>query len=243
LSRLDAAIILTGCTIGLITAAPILLGNNVLPAGSVSAGDGAIGSHGLKAFDFMNQRLINLYGLGPARFMMKALFLLKLSSLLVGFRTTFRLQIAKDVKLLIDNLLGPVAQGFTYYMLTTMTCAWIGCYATTISYDYRSIFLPPLIAILAQLAASQLEANPANSPWAAMIVAMAILPGILTTPFMALGTESLHAYVGHEIMVEFIMLPIVAGSATALMIQFLGVTAFLNHLLPAPAPTQPDPHR
>jgi hypothetical protein len=243
LGKLDASIILTGCTIGIMTAAPILLGNDVLPAGTVSSGEGGIGSHGLKAFGFMNQKLISLYGLDLARLMIKALFSLKLLSLASGFIGTFRLQITKDLKRLIESILDPHTRNFFYYALIAMTCIWLGCYVTTISYDYRLIFLVPLIAILAQLPGWQTEINYTKQAWTAMITAMAIIPGIITTIYIARMPESLYLLVGHEVLAEFIMLPIVAGSATALMIQLLGLTSFLSHLRPAPAPTPPDPHR
>jgi len=243
LGKFDASIILIGCTIGILTAAPILLGNDVLPAGSVSAGEGGIGSHGLKAFGFMNQKLIDLYGLEPARIMIKALFLLKLLSLGLGVAVTLFVQTANDVKRLINSHLNPNIRNFVYYLLIAMTCMWIGCYVTTISYDYRLIFLFPFIAILAQLPALQINANSTKSTWTAMIIAMAIIPGILTTIFMTQNPGSLNVFLGHEVLAEFIMFPIVAGSATTLMIQLLGMTSFLSHLRPAPAPTQPDQHR
>ena len=238
LGKLDASIILVGCTIGILTAAPILLGNAVLPAGSVSAGEGGIGSHGLKAFGFMNQKLIDLYGLEPARIMIKALFFLKMLSLGLGVAVTLYVQIAHDVKRLINSHLNPNTRNFIYYLLIAMTCMWIGCYVTTISYDYRIVFLFPFIAILAQLTASS-----SKPYWTALVTGMSIIPGILTTIFIAKAPGSLHVFVGHEVIIEFIMLPIVAGSATALMIQLLGMTSFLSHLRPEPAPTQPDLHR
>ena len=243
LGKFDASIILIGCTIGILTAAPILLGNDVLPAGSVSAAKGGIGSHGLKAFGFMNQKLIDLYGLEPAQIMIKALFLFKLLILGLGVAVTIFLQIANDVKHLINSHINSNTRSFIYYLLIAMTCMWIGCYVTTISYDYRLIFLFPLIAILAQLPALQMKTNFTKSAWTAMITAMAIIPGILTTMSVAQIPGFLNVFRGHVVLVEFIMFPIVAGSATALMIQLLGMTSFLSHLRPAPAPTQPDPHR
>jgi len=239
LGKLDAAIILAGCTIGLITATPILIGNHA----SVSAGYGAIGSHGLKAFGFINQKLIDLYGLEPARLMIKAIFLLKLLSLAIGFATTFYLQITKEVKQFIDNLSSPTKRDFAGYSLTAMTCMWLGCYVTTISYDYRLIFLLPLISILAQLSASRMNHWPASTYWAATVTAMAIIPGILTSAYMAINSSSAYLLLGHEVMVEFIMLPIVAGSTTALLLQFLGMSSFLKHLLPTLTPAPRDPHR
>jgi hypothetical protein len=243
LGKLDASIILVGCTIGILTATPILLGNDVLPAGSVSAGDGGIGSHGLKAFGFMNQKLLDLYGLEPARITIKALFFLKLLSLGLGATVTFFLRIAHDVKRLIENYLNPNTRNFIYYILITMTCMWIGCYVTTISYDYRLIFLFPFIAILAQLTASQVAAKSAKLYWTALVAGMTVIPGIFTTLFIAKSPGSLHVFVGHEVVIEFIMLPIVAGTATALMIQLLGMTSFLSHPRPATAPALLDPHR
>jgi hypothetical protein len=243
LGKFDVLIILIGCTIGTMTAAPILFGNDVLPAGSVSAGEGGIGSHGLKAIGFMNQKLIDPYGLEPARIIIKALFFLKLLSLGLGTTITFFLQIANDVRRLIENYLNPNTRNFIYYMLIAMTCMWIGCYATTISYDYCLIFPIPFITILAQLTPVQMVANSAKSYWTAIVIAMAITPGILTTIFIAKAPESLYIYMGHEVIVEFIMLPVVAGTATALMLQLLRLTSFPSHRQPAPALAQPDPHR
>jgi len=191
----------------------------------------------------MNQKLLDLYGLEPARITIKALFLLKLLSLGLGATVTFFLRIAHDVKRLIESYLNPNTRNFIYNILTAMTCMWTGCYVTTISYNYRLFFLFPFIAILAQLTALQVAAKSAKLYWTASVAGMTIVPGILTTILIAKGPGSLHVFVGHEIIIEFIMFPIVAGAATVLMIQLLGMTSSLSHLRPVPAPAPLDPHR
>lgn len=94
-----------------------------------------------------------------------------------------------------------------------------------------------------QLPVSRLEANSTKSAWPAMLTTMANIPDFLTTIFMAQQPESEHAFMSLKVLVGFTMLPIVAGSATALLIQLPGPTSFPSHPLPEPAPAPPDPHR
>ena len=88
----------------------------------------------------------------------------------------------------------------------------------------------------------------ANNPnhkmiWAIAVATMALIPGMSTIFYWTFKIWEENLIIGHEVVAEFIVFPIVAGSATALMFQFLGLTSFLKHLQPAPAPTQLDPHR
>jgi hypothetical protein len=243
LNKLDAAIILTGCTIAMISATPILLGNDALPAGSVSAGQGGLGSHGLKALGFLNQPLLNLYGKELGRWMIRSLFAMKILSIITGFIVTSNLRIAEDIKLMIKSLPNPKTSRFITYALVSMTCMWLGCYATTISYDYRLIFLIPMIAVLPQVYSSNSNKQRPKMIWAIAVATMALIPGISTITYWAFKIWQENLIMGHEVIVEFILFPIVAGSAAALMIQFIEWNSFPRHLQPAPAPTRPDPHR
>jgi len=243
LNKLDAAVILTGCTFAMITATPILLGNEALPAGTVPAGQGGLGSHGLKALGFLNQQLISLSGAEMGRWMIRGLFAIKFISISIGFITTFNFRIAKDIKLLIKSLPNSKTSRFLAYILVSMTCIWIGCYATTISYDYRSIFLIPMLAVLPQTYSSYTNSERHKMLWAIAVTCMAIIPGISTITYWTFNIWQPPLILGHEIIVEFIMLPIVAGSAIALMIQFIELNSVPKHLMPAPAPAPPDPHR
>ena len=243
LNKLDAVIILTGCTIAMISATPILFGNAALPAGSVSAGQGGLGSHGLKALGFLNQPLLRLYGQELGRWMIRGLFALKIISIITGFVITFKLRIADDIKLMITSLSNPKTSRFITYVLVSMTCMWLGCYVTTISYDYRAIFLIPLIGILPRVYMSNTNNSNHKMIWAIAVATMALIPGMSTIFYWTFKIWEENRIIGHEVVAEFIMFPIVAGSATALMIQLLGLTSFLKHLLPAPAPAPPDPHR
>jgi hypothetical protein len=202
-----------------------------------------LGSHGLKALGFLNQQLISLSGAEMGRWMIRGLFAMKFISISIGFITTFNLRIAKDIKLLIKSLPNSKTSRFLAYILVSMTCIWIGCYATTISYDYRSIFLIPMIAVLPQTYSSYTNSERHKMLWAIAVTCMAIIPGISTIAYWTLKIWQPPLILGHEIIVEFIMLPIVAGSAIALMVQFIELNSVPNHLMPAPAPAPPDPHR
>ena len=79
--------------------------------------------------------------------------------------------------------------------------------------------------------------------WAITVATMALIPGMSTIFYWSFKIWEENLIIGHEVVAEFIMFPIVAGSATALIIQFLGLTSFLKHLLLAPAPALLDPHR
>jgi hypothetical protein len=243
LNKLDAIIILTGCTIAMISATPILFGNTALPAGSVSAGQGGLGSHGLKALGFLNQPLLRFYGLELGRWMIRSLFAMKIVSIIIGFVITLKFRIADDIKLMIESLPTQKTSKFITYALVSMTCMWLDCYATTISYDYRSIFLIPFIAILPQSYMASANKPSHKMIWAITVATMALIPGMSTIFYWSFKIWEENLIIGHEVVAEFIMFPIVAGSAKALIIQFLGLTSFLKHLLPAPAPALLDPHR
>jgi len=78
---------------------------------------------------------------------------------------------------------------------------------------------------------------------ATTVASMATIPGNSTIIYWAFNTWQQFLVHKHEIIVKFTMLPIVAGSAIALIFQFIELSPFPKHLLPRPAPAPPDPHR
>jgi len=241
LSRSDGCLIAIGCIIGLITAAPILIGNDSVPAGSVSAGEGSLGSHGLKAFGFINENLVSLAGLERARLIIKALFALKLISLATGYILTLKLGLAKAVSSFMATAIHPKRQKQLTYTTIAMTGMWLGCYLTTISFDYRTIFLIPLISLLTQTAA--LTEGLWNRAWAWLVCLAGLLPGITTTLHMAIPIYERAARVYHEIIAEFLLFPLLASATAAILIQLLGLPSLLKPAPPAPARALRDPCR
>ncbi|MEB3199278.1 MAG: hypothetical protein VKK62_01965 [Synechococcaceae cyanobacterium] len=245
INRIDGLIILAGCAVGLISAAPVLTGGSSLSTSSLPAAEGGIGSHGLLAFGFINADLVQLYGLQPARALVRLNFMLKISSLIAGFWLTIALDLGATLRRYIAGLDAQEPNGrrarFILNTISSMTGIWLGCYLFTISYDYRLIFLIPMIGVLAQC--RQPGGNPWQRRWGLCLVAMGLIPGLSTMLLSALPATSPSLRTTHEIIVEFMMMPLLASSAAALLSQLPGLAWPLRTGRPAPVPIPPDPDR
>jgi hypothetical protein len=112
--------------------------------------EGGTNSFGLLASGYANKSLIDLLGINFARFAIWLLIIAKLASLLTGFATSIKFKIGNQLHTFFDSIENKFQQNYSVCYFLIMSWTWIGCYTTTISYDYKHIFLIP--SIMASLA-------------------------------------------------------------------------------------------
>jgi len=110
---------------------------------------GGLGSHGLAAVGYLNAMVINTLGPGPGRIAIYMLISLKLLSvaggLLSGLVFGQKLVLPRDMGGLPK---GTLADLYINTFIMVATTVGLGCYISNIGYDYRLIFLLPIIALV-----------------------------------------------------------------------------------------------
>jgi hypothetical protein len=171
--------------------------------------EGGLGSHGLLAFGYMNSSLIDAFGFDMARVLIRLLFVTKVAAILFGFimahkagLSTFRFNLDPSHRRW---------SGFLGVAIILASSTWMGCYILTINYDYRFIYLIPVLAYLLALASSP-AGHLLQARWASaltVIMLILLLAQWLQFGYTDFGLKSLKII---EPISEFLLLPIFAGS-------------------------------
>lgn len=210
-------IVVAACLAGLMAAA-----SYVMTVGNLIK-EGGLRSHGLMAFGYLNTALINTFGLSVARFLIRLIFLLKFASLAAGFIVSFKLRLFQAFRSSRPAISRPLAPGFLD--ISVMICAsiWLGCYFTTINYDYRYIYIFPLFIAFARIASAP-QLTPIQRTWTQLMLASMTL--IFLLPMLMVGYTPLGMAILPilEPVTEFLLIPLIAGSVMAFL---LAQTIFL----------------
>lgn len=171
--------------------------------------EGGMNSHGLASLGYMNLRLIDAYGLEAARILIKLLLATKILSLIAGFLISLKSKLTPDRR----EVHGCKTQSIQFLdiCVVVMSSIWLGCYITTVSHDYRLIFLVPFLGYLASLSGSSMQPRSLQVWSGSLVVALLIvfLFPWLGVGYTAIGMQSLAII---EPLTEFVLIPLMAGS-------------------------------
>ena len=185
---------------------------------------GGLGSHGLMAMGHMNNTLIDAFGLTSARWLIKLILAVKVLMLVSGAFMAYRLKLA-DV--LAKESYTQSAQfnaarlpaDFFASLLVSMTSTWLGCYLVTISFDYRMIFLFPVLILIARA----IQLSPASRTGLlqrrGLICLLITMLGSMLIPFIGYAFQNQITRLSIDGISEFILIPFYAS---ALFVIILG---------------------
>ena len=185
-------------------------------SGTTVAG-GGLGSHGLTALGHMNKAVIDSLGSASGRWLIKMMFGMKFLMLAIGAYMAYRLKLADILAQAIDVQAAQfkadnLPADFQLSLVVSMTSVWLGCYIITISYDYRMIFLFPMLIFIAraiQLTPSSLAGSMQRR--GLICILTAILASMLI-PFLAYGFQDPLTRLGIDAIAEFVLIPFYAST-------------------------------
>ncbi|MEB3156486.1 MAG: hypothetical protein VKO26_03510 [Cyanobacteriota bacterium] len=216
-----------------ITAALVVYTASTMEITNVVA-SGGLGSHGLAAVGYLNAMVINTLGPGPGRIAIYSLIGLKLLSATGGLASGLvfgqKLALPREMRGLPNGSLADLYIN-TFIMISTTVS--LGCYISNIGYDYRLIFLFPLIALVL----SNLLDNPHLSPTRKqllMVVAAAFMLVFYLPFFSFLDSDTLTSL---EMVDEIIAAPFLFSCLGGFWINlFQSLPSKVASHLPASAP-------
>ncbi len=152
---------------------------------------GGLGSHGLAAVGYLNAMVINTLGPGPGRIAIYSLIALKLLSVTGGLASGLvfgqKLALPRDMRGLPN---GSLADLYINTFIMISTTVGLGCYISNIGYDYRLIFLLPLIALVLSNLLDNSQLSPVRRQLL-MVVAVAFLLVFYLPFFSFLDSDTL----------------------------------------------------
>jgi len=184
-----------------------------------TAKEGGLKSHGLLAMGYLNNDLIGTFGLDSARILIKALVLVKITSLLLGFYLARKTRLQRTMAASIIGFKSEAARSFHQYLFVLMSATWLGCYVTTINIDYRLLFVVPCLGLLCCVASAPASTDGQRALAKILIISMVFvfwLP-ILQWGYVDVVMKSIAVL---EPFTEFILVPLFAGSLFLLLLGF-----------------------
>jgi hypothetical protein len=195
-------------------------------SGGTTVAAGGLNSHGLLALGYINNFLVDQLGLENARWAVKTLILIKLVFLALGAYMAYRLQIAAlVVKAMQDQVTKysgtRLPADFYPSLLVASTAVWLGCYVITISFDYRMIFLFPILIFIAR--AIQLGPGQGAGPRqrTGLIVLLISMLGSMLIPLLAYSFSAGVARVAVDGFSEFVLIPFYASALSVIILNCL----------------------
>jgi len=226
-------VLLIGSCIGLALSLPWAAngGTGVTAAGA----GGGLSSHGLMALGYMNNAVIDAFGFATGRLLIKISFGMKILTLAIGAYMAFRLRLFDILTNAIDVQASKfkrtsLLSNFYRSLVVSMTSLWLGCYIVTISYDYRMIFLFPMLIFIAraiQLSPSGQTGLMQRRGLTLLLIAM--LASMLI-PFVAYGYQDPLIRLGIDAIAEFVLIPFYASALFMIVLSTI-ITARRPSLL------------
>ena len=178
---------------------------------------GGLGSHGLMAMGYVNNTLIDAFGLTSARWLIKLILAVKLIMFASGAFMASRLKLsdvlAKAMYTQSFQFNGTrLPADFFLNLLVSTTSTWLGCYIIMISFDYRMIFLFPALILIAraiQLCPSIRTGIFQRSGLICLLIAML---GSMLIPFIGYAFQAQITRLGIDAISEFILIPFYASA-------------------------------
>jgi hypothetical protein len=224
-------ILLIGSCIGLALSLPWAVngGNGVTVAG------GGLSSHGLMALGYLNNAVIEAFGSASGRLLIKIAFGMKILMLACGAYMAYRLRLFNILSNAIEVQAAKfkrtsLLSNFYRNLVVSMTSLWLGCYIITISYDYRMIFLFPMLIFIAraiQLSPSGQTGLMQRRGLTLLLIAM--LASMLI-PFVAYGYQDPLIRLGIDAIAEFVLIPFYASALFMIVLSTI-ITARRPSLL------------
>lgn len=183
------------------------------------AKEGGLKSHGLLAMGYLNNHLIDAFGLDVARILIKVLLLVKITALLLGFFMALKVRLQPAIAMSIGGLRSETAKSFHGYLFVLMSSTWLGCYVTTINIDYRLLFVVPCLGLLASVASASASTD-AQRAWAKILLISMIF--VFWLPIFQWGYVDgvMKSITVLEPFTEFVLVPLFAGSLASLLLGF-----------------------
>jgi hypothetical protein len=208
---LDKFALLFGSVLGLMATFPFLRGMNTV------AKEGGLKSHGLLAFGYINNTLIDTFGLDSARVLIKVLLLIKFASILLGLYLAWKVRLHEALMRSWQSWT-PQANVFSQILFVMMSAVWLGCYVTTINIDYRFLFLVPWLGLLARVASMSSSSLQQQRLAAGLLVSLLIVfwVPILHWGYTDFGMKLISFA---EPLTEFVLVPLCAASLAYLLVQ------------------------
>jgi hypothetical protein len=217
-----------GSVLGLCLSVPWIRGSGT-PIGS-----GGLFSHGLMAFGYINNDMLERFGSNLGRWAIRIAIAIKLSTLALSYVFAAR-QMPFSILERHMNRLSPNPDNnfhLTYFIVSAST--WLGSYVITISYDYRLLFMLPSLAYLTSIYSDH---SLTLQKGQLIYLASMITSGVITIlfPLLALRLQDPGWIMSVEMSTEFIFLPFYAGALAGLLINS-SILTFLNKPLLASRP-------
>jgi hypothetical protein len=208
---LDKFAVLFGSVLGLVATLPFLRGMNTVVK------EGGLRSHGLLAFGYINNTLIDAFGLDSARVLIKALLLIKLASLLLGLYLAWKVRL-HEVLMRCWQICAPKTSVFGQNLFVMMSAVWLGCYVITINLDYRFLFLVPWLGLLARVASMSSSSLQQKRLAAGLLVSLLI---VFWVPLLQWGYTDfgMKLISFAEPLTEFVLIPLCAASLAYLLVE------------------------
>ena len=213
-------ILLTGSCIGLALSLPWSFN------GGTTVAAGGLNSHGLTALGFLNTPLIESFGLATSRWIIKAMFGLKILMIASGAYMAFKLNLANILKNSINfqslqSKNSRLSESFCFNLFIAMTSVWLGCYIVTISYEYRMIFLFPSLIFIARA----IQLSPYNQISSlqkrGLICLLIFMLASMLIPFIGHSYQDQLTRIGVDSVAEFVFIPFFASSLFVIVLSLI----------------------
>ena len=194
--------------------------------GAAPVASGGLASHGLLALGYLNNTFIDKFGLLSGRWIIRALFMLKITSLVVGGYMAYRLRLAEILSKAIDVHTSKYSStrlpaDFFTSLIVSMTSVWLGCYFVTNSFDYRMIFLFPVLIFIARA----IQLYPATRMMIlqrrALICLLISMLASMVIQFMGYAFQDPFTRLGSDAIAEFILIPFYASSLFIVILSMI----------------------
>jgi len=210
-----------GSFVGLSLSLPWSTGGGVATVAS-----GGLASHGLLAFGYLNNTLIDKFGLLNGRWIIRTLFVLKIISLIVGGYMAYRLRLAKILTKAIEVHTSKynstrLPANFFPSLVVSMTSVWLGCYLVTISFDYRMIFLFPVLIFIARAVQLYPVTRMMILQRRALICLLISMLASMLIQFMGYAFQDPFTRLGIDAIAEFILIPFYSSSLCVIVLGMI----------------------
>jgi hypothetical protein len=194
--------------------------------GGATVASGGLASHGLSALGYLNNTLIDKFGLLSGRWLIRALFVLKVISLVVGGYMAYRLRLVEILSKAIDVHTSKYSStrlpvDFFPSLTVSMTSVWLGCYLVTNSFDYRMIFLFPVLIFIARAIQLYPDIRMMILQRRALICLLISMLASMFIQFLGYAFQDPFIRLGSDAIAEFILIPFYASSLFVIVIGMI----------------------
>jgi hypothetical protein len=218
-------ILLVGSCMGLALSLPWSSdGGNTVAAGGLA-------SHGLIAFGYLNNILIQAFGYTSGRWMIRIFFATKFLMLFGGAYMSYKLKLHQILTKAIENHAAKFSAtrlpaDFHLSLVVALTSVWLGCYFITISFDYRMIFLFPVLIFIARaIQLSPVDRTMTLQRRGLILLLISMLASMLIQ-FIGYSFHDPLTRVGIDVIAEFIFIPFYASALFVIVLNLILASRF-----------------